>query len=121
MNARNMRHVIQGLALSGVIAASLMLGGCTHRLIIEEQAPETGEAADQTDGTTGHTESAIGNSALYVRSGNSEPGEQRTGPQPEPWQQRLGPQPEPWQNDGDDDGTSPPPPDSNPGDPNPKP
>lgn len=124
MNARNMRHVIRGLALIAAFASPLVLGGCTQRLIIEEQVPETVETSDQVSGTaSGHTESALANQALYVRSGEADPGEQQTGPHPEPWQQRLGPHPEPWQREGDegDDGKSLPPPSNPDPDPDPKP
>lgn len=121
MNARN---IIKALALLVAVASPLALGGCTQRLIIEEQTLENGDETESIElSSSQNNESAIGNQALYVRSGETDPGETQAGPHPEPWQQRLGPHPEPWRRDTGDDGTSPPPPpsDSKPGDPNPKP
>lgn len=119
MNARN---IIKSLALVAALASPLVLGGCTQRLIIEEQTPETDSNEPIAESSSDHSESAIGNRSLYVRSGNVDPGETQAGPHPEPWQRRLGPHPEPWRRDGQgDDGTSPPPPPSNDPDPDPNP
>jgi hypothetical protein len=122
MNARNM---LKAAALPLVLSCLLGTAGCTQRTIIEEEVSQD-EATDSTsETTTAGSHGALGNEALYVRSGDAKLGEAQSGPFPEPWQQRLGPFPEPWHRDGDDsdDGNSPPPPsDPNPNpDPNPKP
>lgn len=119
MNARNM---FKALALAATLASSTFLGGCMHRTIIEEQVAQDEEGSGPASAATSE-ENAIANHPLYVRSGETQPGEQQMGPQPEPWHQRLGPQPEPWHREGKDDGRSPPPPnDPSPSpDPNPKP
>lgn len=122
MNARNM---FKALVLPLLLACFAGTTGCTQRTIIEEPVTED-SSFDPITSTPNESESAIANHALYVRSGDTQPGETQSGPFPEPWEQRLGPFPEPWQREGTgegEDGKSPPPPsDPNPNpDPNPKP
>lgn len=104
------RLTMNRVKLIGLLATTLALGsaGCfaqpapdgdeeqaesleTPRLIAVDQ-PEQGEF------TAPH--------ALYVRSGETTPGEENSGPFPDPWR-RLGPFPDPWSPDR----TSSPPPD----------
>lgn len=122
----NARHMFKALALPILLACFASSVGCTHRTIIEEEEVGTDDyTSEPAAAATSDRESAVANHALYVRSGESEPGETQSGPFPQPWQNRLGPFPQPWQRDGEgaDDGKSPPPPsDPNPNpDPNPKP
>lgn len=122
MNARNM---LKALTLALVVMSSAGTTGCIQRTIIEEPIADD-STTDPATAASSESQGAVANHALYVKSGQTRPGETQSGPFPEPWEQRLGPFPEPWQRDGDgegDDGTSPPPPsDPNPNpDPNPKP
>jgi hypothetical protein len=121
MNSRNM---LKALALALVVASSIGTAGCTQRTIIEEPASEESANTPGAESAAEHTEGAIANHPLYVRSGETELGEQESGPFPQPWQSRLGPFPQPWHREGDsdDDGKTPPPPNNDPDpDPNPKP
>jgi len=87
MSARRIFEVlVLGIALSTV--------ACTQRTIIEEQTDDGSPTPAAT--AAEDEETAIVQHPLYVRSGNSDPGEQQGGPHPEPWQEYTGPHPEPW-------------------------
>jgi hypothetical protein len=98
------RFILKVLALA--VALSTM--ACTQRTIIVKQDTESdgSESPHLTAvATDGDDEAAIAKHALYVRSANSEPGEQEQGPHPEPWQAHLGPHPEPWHHQASTGGT----------------
>ena len=111
MNARNM---FKALTLPLLLACFAGTTGCTQRTIIEEPVADD-SSNDPTTATPDESESAIANHSLYVRSGETQPGETQSGPFPEPWQRE-------GTGEGEDGKSPPPPSDPSPNpDPNPKP